>query len=151
MAIFSPKLPTLAPHSHAKTHLGFRPSYVPLTPIKKLEFPLVMSADSVSGVAATAPEALTSDEGSLGSNGSPPPSVAAVEELVVAEAVSGFQDARWVGGTWDLKQFEKDGKTHWDSVIDAGLSLSLSHGTCVVLVLLFFFMLIIESFNNEFM
>lgn len=127
MAIFSPKLPTLAPHSHAKTHLGFRPSYVPLTPIKKLEFPLVMSADSVSGVAATAPEALTSDEGSLGSNGSPAPSVAAVEELVVAEAVSGFQDARWVGGTWDLKQFEKDGKTDWDAVIDAGISLSLSY------------------------
>lgn len=30
-----------------------------------------------------------------------------------------FKDPRWVGGTWDLKQFEKDGKTDWDAVIDA--------------------------------
>lgn len=36
------------------------------------------------------------------------------------EEVRKFQDARWVGGTWDLKKFEKDGKVHWDSVIDAG-------------------------------
>ena len=31
-----------------------------------------------------------------------------------------FQDAKWVNGTWDLKQFEKEGKTDWDSVIVAG-------------------------------
>ncbi|XP_077235151.1 light-harvesting complex-like protein 3 isotype 1, chloroplastic [Tasmannia lanceolata] len=30
-----------------------------------------------------------------------------------------FEDSRWVGGTWDLKQFTEDGKTNWDSVIDA--------------------------------
>ncbi|KAL0693276.1 hypothetical protein Bca4012_060456 [Brassica carinata] len=30
-----------------------------------------------------------------------------------------FEDAKWVNGTWDLKQFEKDGKTDWDSVIVA--------------------------------
>ncbi|CAG7862010.1 unnamed protein product [Brassica rapa] len=30
-----------------------------------------------------------------------------------------FEDAKWVKGTWDLKQFEKDGKTDWDSVIVA--------------------------------
>ncbi|KAJ0252758.1 Light-harvesting complex-like protein 3 isotype 2 [Hirschfeldia incana] len=30
-----------------------------------------------------------------------------------------FGDAKWVNGTWDLKQFEKDGKTDWDSVIVA--------------------------------
>ncbi|XP_010481365.1 PREDICTED: uncharacterized protein LOC104760179 [Camelina sativa] len=28
-----------------------------------------------------------------------------------------FENAKWVNGTWDLKQFEKDGKTDWDSVI----------------------------------
>ncbi|KAJ0242658.1 Light-harvesting complex-like protein 3 isotype 2 [Hirschfeldia incana] len=28
-----------------------------------------------------------------------------------------FQDVKWVNGTWDLKQFEKEGKTDWDSVI----------------------------------
>lgn len=32
-----------------------------------------------------------------------------------------FQNPSWVGGTWDLKQFSKDGKTNWDAVIDAGL------------------------------
>lgn len=31
-----------------------------------------------------------------------------------------FNDPRWGGGTWDLKQFEKDGKTDWDAVMDAG-------------------------------
>ncbi|CAH8388810.1 unnamed protein product [Eruca vesicaria subsp. sativa] len=30
-----------------------------------------------------------------------------------------FKDAKWVNGTWDLKQFEKEGKTDWDSVIVA--------------------------------
>jgi hypothetical protein len=34
--------------------------------------------------------------------------------------VSKFEDPRWISGTWDLKQFEKDGKTDWDAVIDAG-------------------------------
>lgn len=34
--------------------------------------------------------------------------------------VPSFKDERWVGGTWDLKQFQKGGKTDWDAVIDAG-------------------------------
>ncbi|XP_042061425.1 light-harvesting complex-like protein 3 isotype 1, chloroplastic [Salvia splendens] len=112
MAIFSPKLPSFTPHSHAKTHLGLRPSYLPLRHLEKLQSPLVLSSDSASGVAPTAPEETSSVE-SLGSNGSatPPP--------VAVESVNGFQDARWVGGTWDLKQFEKDGNTNWDAVIDA--------------------------------
>lgn len=38
---------------------------------------------------------------------------------VKAEVLS-FKDERWVGGTWDLKQFQKGGKTDWDAVIDAG-------------------------------
>ncbi|XP_031123971.1 light-harvesting complex-like protein 3 isotype 1, chloroplastic [Ipomoea triloba] len=42
------------------------------------------------------------------SNGSP-----------AAMSLGMFQDPRWVGGTWDLKQFQIDGKTHWDAVIDA--------------------------------
>ncbi|GAB4834642.1 hypothetical protein Ancab_032905 [Ancistrocladus abbreviatus] len=47
-----------------------------------------------------------------------PPAATAVEgegEKVVKK----FQDPRWVNGTWDLTQFEKDGKTDWDAVIDA--------------------------------
>lgn len=34
--------------------------------------------------------------------------------------VAQFGDPRWVGGTWDVNQFQKDGKTDWDAVIDAG-------------------------------
>lgn len=49
------------------------------------------------------------------SNGSV--SSASGEEAVV---VTKFKDSRWVGGTWDLKQFQKDGTTEWDAVIDAG-------------------------------
>lgn len=30
-----------------------------------------------------------------------------------------FKDPRWVGGTWDLKQFGDVGKTDWDAVIEA--------------------------------
>lgn len=31
-----------------------------------------------------------------------------------------FKDPRWVKGTWDLKQFQKNGSADWDAVIDAG-------------------------------
>lgn len=31
-----------------------------------------------------------------------------------------FEDAKWINGTWDLKKFERNGKTDWDSVIVAG-------------------------------
>ncbi|KAJ6405457.1 hypothetical protein OIU84_013424 [Salix udensis] len=37
----------------------------------------------------------------------------------VKVAVSKFEDPRWISGTWDLKQLEKDGKTDWDAVIFA--------------------------------
>nr|DAD18319.1 TPA_asm: hypothetical protein HUJ06_019782 [Nelumbo nucifera] len=50
------------------------------------------------------------EEVSVGSNGA---------ASSVAKAVPRFQDPRWLGGTWDLKQFQKDGKTNWDAVIDA--------------------------------
>ncbi|CAJ1928734.1 unnamed protein product [Sphenostylis stenocarpa] len=37
----------------------------------------------------------------------------------VAASASAFEDPRWVGGTWDLKQFKKTGIIDWDAVIDA--------------------------------
>ncbi|KAJ4950352.1 hypothetical protein NE237_027184 [Protea cynaroides] len=49
-------------------------------------------------------------ESSLGSNGA---------ASSAAKAVLKFENPRWIGGTWDLKQFEKEGKTDWDAVIDA--------------------------------
>lgn len=113
MAIFSPKLPTLPSHySNGKTHFNFRPH----NPIKRLEFHLVMRADISSGVATT-------DTPGVGSNGSPP---AAASDPVVVESANNFQDARWVRGTWDLKQFVKNGETDWDAVIDAGWSHNLN-------------------------
>lgn len=50
-----------------------------------------------------------SHDGSLGPNGSP----------AAVDAVAKFADPRWVAGTWDLKQFQRDGKTDWDTLIDA--------------------------------
>ncbi|XP_060207446.1 light-harvesting complex-like protein 3 isotype 1, chloroplastic [Lycium barbarum] len=57
-----------------------------------------------------------SNEATLGSNGSAPVASAGAP---VTETVRMFQDSRWVGGTWDLNQFKKNGETNWDSVIDA--------------------------------
>ncbi|KAG0474806.1 hypothetical protein HPP92_014492 [Vanilla planifolia] len=37
----------------------------------------------------------------------------------VAISAAVFEDPRWVGGTWDLTQFQAGGKTNWDAVIDA--------------------------------
>lgn len=38
------------------------------------------------------------------------------EELVGPTTVmKKFQDPRWMNGTWDLKPFQKDGKTDWDA------------------------------------
>ncbi|GMJ12425.1 light-harvesting-like 3:2 [Hibiscus trionum] len=50
-------------------------------------------------------------EGSSGPNGA-----ATTAEI---EVLSKFEDPRWIAGTWDLKQFEKNGSTDWDAVIDA--------------------------------
>ncbi|XP_060182567.1 light-harvesting complex-like protein 3 isotype 1, chloroplastic [Lycium barbarum] len=30
-----------------------------------------------------------------------------------------FEDGRWIGGTWDLKKFEKDGKVYQECIIDS--------------------------------
>ncbi|XP_062218048.1 light-harvesting complex-like protein 3 isotype 2, chloroplastic [Phragmites australis] len=43
----------------------------------------------------------------------------AVEAEAEAAPVPRFRDARWLNGTWDLKQFEKGGAVDWDAVIDA--------------------------------
>ncbi|KAL8170969.1 LOW QUALITY PROTEIN: hypothetical protein V2J09_022773, partial [Rumex salicifolius] len=62
----------------------------------------------------------------------PPPPPPAADTVTVPESappaedlgsfdsnVKRFDDSRWVNGTWDLKQFTKNGATDWDSVIDA--------------------------------
>ncbi|EXC26786.1 hypothetical protein L484_023403 [Morus notabilis] len=125
MALFSPPthFPTLSPSSSLsktqfshKPHLLFRPKY-------PLLFRLKASADNGAGApgsaAATAvedpkapPKVPEPSESSDGANGLVPPA----PEVGV---LSKFEDPKWVNGTWDLTQFQKDGKTDWDAVIDA--------------------------------
>ncbi|XP_006362479.1 uncharacterized protein [Solanum tuberosum] len=125
MALFSsPPLhfPSLSP---PKPHLTHKP-FLPL-PLKKPFLISPKSIDDASSSSSSSSSAAVTieqekDEGSngvlLNPNGSSPVVVAGAP-LTETEEVRKFQDARWVGGTWDLKKFEKDGKVHWDSVIDA--------------------------------
>ncbi|GFZ16556.1 chlorophyll A-B binding family protein [Actinidia rufa] len=116
-------LPTLPSPSSAKTHFTHRP-YLSLRPKIPLFSLSTRATDNGSGgVSSTATiddqkvsEAPVTDSepksvAEEGPNGSP--------AAAVMEAQAKFVDSRWVGGTWDLKQFEKDGKTDWDAVIDA--------------------------------
>ncbi|GER50591.1 chlorophyll A-B binding family protein [Striga asiatica] len=112
LAIFSSAPATCLHHSHShgKTHSIVKPLHPPLGPSKKLGFQLCVSSDNGSGVSATV-ETSPVAEDTVGSNGS------ASDPL--PEPVTSFRDPRWVGGTWDLKQFAKNGSTDWDAVIDA--------------------------------
>jgi len=115
MALFSSPpthFPTLSPYSSssAKAH---KP-YLHFSPKKHL---LLRATDNGSGVVGSASAAIVEEqkvpvvdsvpEGSLEPNG------------FAVKGVSKFRDPKWVGGTWDVKQFEKDGKPNWDAVIDA--------------------------------
>ncbi|KAE8055484.1 hypothetical protein FH972_012324 [Carpinus fangiana] len=134
MALFSPPThpPSLSPSVSPKTHLTLKPHFSlrsPKTPFFLLSTTRA-SADNGAGTSASAatalqPEAgqkvaeppqpvIEKDESSAGANAS-----AGAAEAVEIKVVSKFEDPRWVQGTWDLKQFEKDGKPDWDAVIDA--------------------------------
>ncbi|KAJ9173313.1 hypothetical protein P3X46_016464 [Hevea brasiliensis] len=126
MALFSPPLPTQVLRS-----LSFKPCFThkparflrPAIPSLLLS-PPKSSTDNGAGISASVEElkaeekvaqpsgsAPGAEESTLGSNGT----VADAE----VKPESKFIEPRWVGGTWDLKQFQKDGKTDWDAVIDA--------------------------------
>ncbi|KAJ8556470.1 hypothetical protein K7X08_032222 [Anisodus acutangulus] len=125
MALFSaPPLhfPTLSPSKH---YLTSKP-YPSLT-FKKPHLTFLVSPNAIdngSGSAVTVepeiPEEKSAQDDSAvkveENNGSPPVAFAGAP---VPENVRMFKDPRWVGGTWDLKEFQKDGETNWDSVIDA--------------------------------
>ncbi|XVE65191.1 hypothetical protein DITRI_Ditri07aG0161300 [Diplodiscus trichospermus] len=120
MASFSPP-PTsfsVKPHFNHKSSLflplnrPFLPLYIPRS------LPDNGAGVSASVAAVEDPKPKQKDpvleeavEGSSGPNG------AATSQEV--EVLSKFEDPRWVGGTWDLKQFQKNGSTDWDAVIDA--------------------------------
>ncbi|MED6156663.1 hypothetical protein PIB30_016400 [Stylosanthes scabra] len=114
---------------HSKPHLlntflTLRPRPRPSNTPFLLFSPLKASADNGVGTAVEQPPQAVPDPPppaeAVGTNGSIGGGAVAEEvkeeEVVV---VSGFVDPKWVGGTWDLKQFHKNGTTDWDAVIDA--------------------------------
>ncbi|KAL0737309.1 hypothetical protein Bca4012_013519 [Brassica carinata] len=125
MALFSPPIssPLQNPNLIPKISLS-------LLSTKRLSLVRASSDNGTSTPASTTVSATSTVE-------APKPASVAVEEVPVKSpsengAVGGeetdlttttttteikFQDAKWVNGTWDLKQFEKEGKTDWDSVI----------------------------------
>lgn len=72
----------------------------------------------------------------VGANGSLLPSEI---EAVGAETAVRFENPKWVNGTWDLTQFQKDGKPDWDALIDAGKPCFLLLGfVCIAFACLAF-------------
>ncbi|XP_060179902.1 light-harvesting complex-like protein 3 isotype 2, chloroplastic [Lycium barbarum] len=100
MALFS----SLSPPKHHLTNKH----YLPLITLKKSHFPFLISLKAINDTSVTIEQ-----ENTVGSNG------VALNSNGSFEVVRKFKDGRWIGGTWDLKKFEKDGKVHWDSVIVA--------------------------------
>ena len=116
MAFFSSTTPHLSSFSSSspKTNLPNTP-FLTLRPQRHLLSVSFKATENGSGAAAIVVEEekpAEPKEGSLG-NGAP------VADDVAESAVK-FEDPKWVSGTWDLKQFQKDGTTDWDAVIDAG-------------------------------
>ncbi|KAL3499734.1 hypothetical protein ACH5RR_038827 [Cinchona calisaya] len=132
-------LPSLSssPHSTSnKTQLPHLKPFLSLRPKRQLLFwvfaeneaaassssAAIVGEDKPPSPAVVAVEEKVSEisekkEESLGSNG--PVKVAAAVSEANLEKLAAFQDSRWINGTWDLTQFQKDGETGWDAVIDA--------------------------------
>jgi hypothetical protein len=128
MALFSPQTqpPPLFPSSPPKSHFTLKPHHLSLRPPKSPPFLLSTTKASADNGAGTSPSAATALEPEPSQKVPEPPkpvvgangSVEAVE-TEEAEILIKFEDPKWVGGTWDLNQFQKDGKTDWDAVIDS--------------------------------
>ncbi|XP_020594657.1 light-harvesting complex-like protein 3 isotype 1, chloroplastic, partial [Phalaenopsis equestris] len=122
----SPSVPTIFSDLKFKLHYRSHRLHLSFFPKKLPSLFIARSADNGAGAAGSAvveekvemtnlPEEEKSvevkdkGEDSLSSNG-----------VAVANAeVLTFKDPRWLGGTWDLMQFQKSGQTDWDAVIDA--------------------------------
>ncbi|KAL5973780.1 hypothetical protein ACLOJK_030437 [Asimina triloba] len=116
MALFSPSVPTISCIFSAKPKFlrksVFLHHSLKRSPSLVLPSALENGGGVVVGAAALEEKPdeeetfkLERKEESLGLNG--------------AAVAPKFEDPKWVGGTWDLKRFAKDGKTDWDAVIDA--------------------------------
>lgn len=134
MALFSPPPPThLLRFLSSKPNITHKPTLFlgPKIPFILLSLPK-SSTDNGAGISA-AVEELKPEENVAQNSGS----AAEAEETSLAPKVavadadvkldSKFVEPRWIGGTWDLKQFQKDGKTDWDAVIDAGEVLGFDY------------------------
>ncbi|KAI6688552.1 hypothetical protein NL676_025380 [Syzygium grande] len=122
--VLSPHAQPQDPRSLSKPRLTYKPS-LSLGPKRATFITIHASSDNGSGAVPSSAVAVEEvaveqvkeperEKEGAGSNGSL--SSASGEEAVV---VTKFKDSRWVSGTWDLKQFQKDGATDWDAVIDA--------------------------------
>ncbi|KAJ4826550.1 hypothetical protein Tsubulata_039609 [Turnera subulata] len=141
--LFSPLPQTQFPHPSSSSsscssppphHFTFhlKPSSLPLSlslrPARPLSFKASATNDNGAGVSAAAveeePKGKEQEEvkaSAVESNGAV---AAAAKSESLGDAVDDgevvkFVDPKWIGGTWDLTKFQKDGKTDWDAVIDA--------------------------------
>ncbi|KAH8521368.1 hypothetical protein H0E87_002420 [Populus deltoides] len=128
MSLFPPPLTRLPLSFSSKHHLIFKPtlSLRPTNPPFLLSTSKASTEDGGAGVSASAAtvEETKLEQKAPGSSESVPVAEKNSNGAVapgggVEVEVSKFEDPRWISGTWDLKQFEKDGKTDWDAVIDA--------------------------------
>ncbi|XP_076935969.1 light-harvesting complex-like protein 3 isotype 2, chloroplastic [Bidens hawaiensis] len=112
MAFFSSTPTTHLPSfsSSSKTQFPITPFHSLLPQRHLLSVP-IRATDNGSGAAIVVEEKKDTEGDSLG-NG-------ALVAATVEEVGVKFEDPKWVSGTWDLKQFQKDGETDWDAVIDA--------------------------------
>lgn len=106
-----------------------RPNNLPLFSLSPLKASSGTSDPAATAVIPPPPP----ENSSVGTNNGSASAVAAVAEEEVKGSV-GFVDPRWVGGTWDLKQFRKNGSTDWDAVIDAGNIVPFPCFVCAFLV-----------------
>ncbi|KAK8650252.1 hypothetical protein V6N13_139898 [Hibiscus sabdariffa] len=120
VALFSP------PPTPFSVKPNFNPTSTPFLSLKR-PFLLLSTPKSLSGIGAGVSASVAAVEDSKPNQedpvienaveGSSGPNGAATSAEV--EVFSKFEDPRWIAGTWDLKQFEKNGSIDWDAVIDA--------------------------------
>ncbi|XP_026657330.2 light-harvesting complex-like protein 3 isotype 1, chloroplastic [Phoenix dactylifera] len=128
MALFSP-FPTALSTLSSKPYLSAKPHFTLPTRRNLSLFVTRSSPDKGEGMVGPAAVEEQVEE----KKDSPPPDLeekkleegrkekSPRDSIVAAMKVEipKFKDPRWVGGTWDLKQFEKVGKIDWAAVIDA--------------------------------
>lgn len=106
MALFSPPTSLFTPSSSLSKANFCRKLFLKKSPSPSLLLARRSAADNGAGVTVV--------------KGSQVPDNVEAAEEAPPHPVAAFKDPRWVKGTWDLTQFEKNGSTDWDTVIDAG-------------------------------